>query len=101
MLVTILDNSVPFDGRSADAVPLGGPEKGVIALAVSLAKRGHTVRVFNRCEQPSVVDSVSWRPITECDAAHSDCLSMCLMQLVPRCGFRARAHISTILQSYP
>ena len=74
MLVTILDNSVPFDGRSADAVPLGGPEKGVIALAVSLAKRGHTVRVFNRCEQPSVVDSVSWRPITECDAAHSDWL---------------------------
>ena len=74
MLVTILDNSVPFDGRSADAVPLGGPEKGVIALAVSLAKRGHTVRVFNRCEQPSVVDSVSWRPIAECDAAHSDWL---------------------------
>ena len=33
MLVTILDNSVPFDGRSPEEVPLGGPEKGVIALA--------------------------------------------------------------------
>lgn len=74
MLVTFIDDSIPFDGQSADVVPLGGPEKSLIALAVALARRGHTVRVFNRCEGLLVADGVGWRPIKECDAAHSDWL---------------------------
>ncbi len=72
MLVTILDNSIPFDGQIARVAPLGGPEKSVVALAVSLAARGHTVRVFNRCSKASVSQSVSWNPLSSCEAAHSD-----------------------------
>ena len=74
MLITFIDDLVPFDGRSAELVPLGGPEKGLIALAVGLARRGHTVRVFNRCDRSVVADGVGWRPIKECDAAYSDWL---------------------------
>ena len=74
MLITFVDDLVPFDGCSAELVPLGGPEKGLIALAVGLARRGHTVRVFNRCDRSVVADGVSWRPIKECDAAYSDWL---------------------------
>lgn len=72
MLVTLLDDSVPFDGRTPDERPLGGGEKAVVGLAESLAARGHMVRVFNRCPAPKVVDGVSWQPIDDCNAAHSD-----------------------------
>ena len=74
MLITFIDDLVPFDGHSAELIPLGGPEKNLIALAVALAKRGHTVRVFNRCNRSVVADGVGWRPIEECDAAYSDWL---------------------------
>ena len=75
MLITFIDDLVSFDGHSAESVPLGGPEKNLISLAVALTKRGHTVRVFNRCVGLLVADGVGWRPIEECDAAHSDWLS--------------------------
>ena len=37
MLITFIDDLVSFDGHSADSVPLGGPEKNLISLAVALA----------------------------------------------------------------
>ena len=74
MLITFIDDLVSFDGHSADSVPLGGPEKNLISLAVALAKRGHTVRVFNRCKKSVVANGVGWQPIEECDAAYSDWL---------------------------
>ena len=72
MLVTLLDDSIPFDGRTPDERPLGGGEKAVVGLAGSLAARGHMVRVFNRCSASKVVDGVSWQPLDDCNAAHSD-----------------------------
>ena len=72
MLITFLDDSVPFDGSTQDQKPLGGGEKAVAGLAEALAARGHMVRVFNRCAAPAVVDGVSWRRLDDCDAAHSD-----------------------------
>ena len=72
MLITFLDDSVPFDGATQDQKPLGGGEKAVAGLAEALAARGHMVRVFNRCAAPAVVDGVSWRRLDDCDAAHSD-----------------------------
>ena len=74
MLITFIDDSVQFDGHSSDSVPLGGPEKNLISLAVALAKRGHTVRVFNRCKKSVVANGVGWQPIEKCDAAYSDWL---------------------------
>ena len=56
MLITFLDDSIPFDGHSPVGQPLGGAEKAVVGLAVALAGRGHTVRVFNRCDLPVVVE---------------------------------------------
>lgn len=74
MLITFLDDSVPFDGNSGVERALGGSEKGLVALATALCRRGHTVRVFNRCTSASVVDGVSWQPIETCEAAYSDWL---------------------------
>ncbi|MDP6518022.1 MAG: glycosyltransferase, partial [Alphaproteobacteria bacterium] len=74
MLITFLDDSIPFDGHSPVGQPLGGAEKAVAGLAGALARRGHTVRVFNRCDLPIVVDGVSWQPLDSCQAAHSDWL---------------------------
>lgn len=74
MLITFIDNTIPFDGHSPNAQPLGGPQKSIARLALALAKRGHTVRVFNRCEFPLVADGVSWQPLADCRAAHTDWL---------------------------
>ena len=74
MLITFLDDSVCFDGNSGIERALGGSEKGLVALATALCRRGHTVRVFNRCTSASVVDGVSWQPIETCEAAYSDWL---------------------------
>jgi len=72
MLVTFLDDSIPYDGDSPAKQPLGGAEKSVAGLAAALAKRGHTVRVYNGCDFATVVDGVSWQPLSECRAAQSD-----------------------------
>ena len=74
MLVTFIDESIPYDGHSPTSQPLGGGEKAVVGLAAALAGRGHTVRVFNGCEFPVVADGVSWQPLDECQAARSDWL---------------------------
>ena len=72
MLITVLDDSIPFDGDTPNERPLGGGEKAVVGLAEALAARGHMVRVYNRCAAPRVIDGVSWQPIDDCNAAHSD-----------------------------
>ncbi len=93
MLVTFLDDTVPFDGHSSNSRPLGGPQKAIAALAAAMAKRGHVVRVYNNCEFPVVVDDVSWRNIDECDAVRTDWLiahrNPKLLGLVPDAERRA------------
>jgi hypothetical protein len=93
MLVTFLDKSVPYDGHSPTSHPLGGGEKTVVGLAGALAKRGHTVRVFNGCEAPNVVDGVSWQPLKDCKAAQSDWLiahrDPTLLRMIPDAARRA------------
>tara|TARA_Y100000588_G_scaffold166458_1_gene180394 strand:+ start:54 stop:1085 length:1032 start_codon:yes stop_codon:yes gene_type:complete len=74
MLITFLDDSVVFDGRSPAIRAMGGSEKTLVAIAAALSRRGHTVRVFNRCRSAVVIDGVSWQPIETCEAAHSDWL---------------------------
>jgi len=71
MLVTLLDDSIAFDGNTPTKQPLGGAEKAVIGMAAALARRGHVVRVFNRCELAAVIDGVSWQPLDECHATQS------------------------------
>tara|TARA_B100000686_G_scaffold272371_1_gene289479 strand:+ start:149 stop:1180 length:1032 start_codon:yes stop_codon:yes gene_type:complete len=74
MLITFLDDSIPFDGRSPAKQAMGGAEKALVALSTALSRRGHTVRVFNRCLSAVVVEGVSWQPIETCEAAYSDWL---------------------------
>lgn len=62
MLITLVDDSVSFNGASAASEPLGGPEKAFAALAAAIAKRGHVVRCLNRGTVAAAIDNVSWLP---------------------------------------
>lgn len=62
MHITIIDDSIPYDGNSPMSQPLGGTEKSVASLAPALAKRGHQVCVINRCAEGALIDDVSWVP---------------------------------------
>lgn len=93
MLVTFIDDTVPFDGHSPNSHPLGGAQKSVVGLASMFAQRGHTVRVYNRCEFPVVADGVSWQPIDECEASQTDWLIVhrdpTLFRMIPDANRRA------------
>ncbi|MDV7339202.1 glycosyltransferase [Terasakiella sp. A23] len=62
MHITIIDDSIAYDGNSPMVQPMGGTEKAVASLAPALAKRGHDVCVVNRIEQGAMIDGVSWVP---------------------------------------
>jgi len=63
MNIIFVDDSVPFDGFSPNSQPLGPAEKAFAHLPVALAKRGHAVRVFNRCAFPVIVHGAGWHPL--------------------------------------
>ena len=56
MHITLVDDSIPFDGYSASSRALGGAEKAFASLPGALARRGHTVAVFNRCRWSMYVE---------------------------------------------
>ncbi len=62
MLITLVDDSVPFNAESPDTEPLGGAEKAFASLPAALVRKGHTVRVINRTLVPAAIDEVSWIP---------------------------------------
>ena len=60
MHVTLIDDSIPFDPRTPDTMPLGGVEKAFLSLAQAFAARGHTVQVFNRARSRVEADGAVW-----------------------------------------
>lgn len=60
MHITLVDDSIPFDGYSASARPLGGAEKAFASLPGALARRGHTVLAFNRCRWSMFIEGAQW-----------------------------------------
>lgn len=62
MDILLVDDSIPFDGYTPSSQPLGGVEKAFACLAVALQRRGHQVRVINRCAFPVEAEEVSWLP---------------------------------------
>src|SRR3954470_1758549 len=60
MRVVLIDDSIPFDGYSPAAQPLGGPEKAFASLPTALSMRGHEVQVVNRCTFPVTVHGAQW-----------------------------------------
>lgn len=72
MRITLLDDSVPFDGHTPASFPLGGAEKAFAGLAGALAARGHTVTVVNRCAHGMDIDGAAWRPWDSARPLESD-----------------------------
>lgn len=60
MLVTLVDDSIPFNGSTPSFQPLGGPEKAFASLPGALARRGHVVRAFSRAPHAMGIENVSW-----------------------------------------
>ena len=72
MLVTLVDDSIPFNGMTPAYQPMGGAEKAFASLPAALARQGHVVRAVNRCPNSIGFENVSWihwdgrrPPITE------------------------------------
>lgn len=63
MHITLVDDSIPFDGFTASARALGGAEKAFAALPGALARRGHTVTVYNRCRWSLFIEGCQWEPL--------------------------------------
>ena len=60
MRVTLIDDTIPFDGNTAQLQPLGGAEKAFAGLAGGLGRSHHEVQVFNRCLHRLIADSATW-----------------------------------------
>jgi hypothetical protein len=74
MRITLVDDSIPFDGYSPTSQPLGGAEKAFASLPATLAMRGHEVRVFNRCAFPVTAGGAEWKPFESERPAETDVL---------------------------
>lgn len=61
--IVMADDGIAFDGRSPEQGPLGGAESAFVAVAEALARAGHQVSCFTRCEAPLEHNGVVWRPI--------------------------------------
>ena len=88
--VVMADCGIAFDGRTAEAGPLGGAETAFVALAEALAARGHTVEARSRCQAPLTHNGVGWAPLADgmprsCDLYIGN-RSYRVMGLVPRAG---------------
>lgn len=62
MRITLIDDSIAFDGYTPMAYPLGGAEKAFASLPAALAARGHDVRAINHCRFPTMIEGVRWEP---------------------------------------
>ncbi len=63
MHITLVDDSLPFDASTSASQPLGGAEKSFAALPGALVRRGHTVRVFNRCHWGLESEGARWETL--------------------------------------
>jgi glycosyltransferase involved in cell wall biosynthesis len=62
MLITLIDDSIPFNGASPSREALGGAEKAFASLTSAIARRGHVVRAITRTSVAAAIDGVSWLP---------------------------------------
>jgi glyoxylase-like metal-dependent hydrolase (beta-lactamase superfamily II) len=60
MHITLVDDSIAFDGYTPSSRPLGGAEKAFASLPGALVRRGHTVEVYNRCRWAMTVEDAHW-----------------------------------------
>jgi hypothetical protein len=61
--IVMADDGIEFDGVLAESAPMGGAEAAFVGLAEGLARRGHTVTVYNNCAASVTHNGVAWRPL--------------------------------------
>ncbi len=92
MRITFIDDSIPFDGLTPPARPLGTAEKAFASLPDALSRRGHEVTVFNRCPFRVVVEGAVWEPWETPRPAETDVLIVfrkpALLDAVDEAGHR-------------
>jgi len=59
--IVMADDGIAFDGKLAEAAPMGGAEAAFVGLAEALARRGHRVVAANNCAAPLDHNGVAWR----------------------------------------
>lgn len=74
MHITLVDDSISFDGFSPANRPLGGAEKAFASLAGALVRRGHDVHVYNRARFPLVIEGAHWETLDKDFPAKTDVL---------------------------
>ncbi len=72
MLITLIDDSVPFDGATPGERALDGAPRALAGLAAALARRGHDVTVISRCAETVTVEGVVWMPRDLPPPPHAD-----------------------------
>jgi hypothetical protein len=96
MHITLVDDSIPFDGYSASSRPLGGAEKAFASLPGALARRGHTVQVFNRCRWGMHIENAQWETFDGRKPLRTDALialrKPALLEFVRHAGKRVLWH---------
>ena len=50
MRITLIDDSIPFDGSTPRKRSIGGAEKAFVGLSEAFAAKGYEVTAVNRCE---------------------------------------------------
>ncbi|CAA6604453.1 conserved hypothetical protein [Rhodospirillaceae bacterium LM-1] len=63
--ILMADDGIAFDGTTPEKGPLGGAESSFVNLAETLAARGHSVEVRNKCEGNIDHKGVAWRRIDQ------------------------------------
>jgi glycosyltransferase involved in cell wall biosynthesis len=63
--IVIYTEGLPFDGRTPFERSLGGSESAVVFMARELARRGHRMHVYCRCETPGECDGVVYHDLTD------------------------------------
>jgi glycosyltransferase involved in cell wall biosynthesis len=63
--ILMADDGISFDGTTPEKGPLGGAESSFVNLAETLAARGHSVEVRNKCANNIDHKGVAWRKIDE------------------------------------
>ncbi len=63
MHITLVDDSIPFDGFTPATRALGGTEKAFASLAGALVRCGHDVHVYNRARFPLMIEGAHWETL--------------------------------------
>lgn len=74
MHITLVDDSIPFDGFTPATRALGGAEKAFASLPGALVRIGHDVHVYNRARFPLMIEGAHWETLEKSFPAQTDAL---------------------------